>query len=366
MLSTNPKRFAVCIAALFLAGAGGRNAAGQATANAVGLFENHGDIGTVLHPGSATFDSATGTYTITGGGENMWATADAFQFVWKQASGDVSLAADIAFPTATGNPHKKAVLMIRQSLDADSPYVDAALHVVGLTSLQSRQEKGGATHEIGTEGESAVKLRLVKRGSDFYLYVARKGEELHLAGGSMRLELKEPFYIGLGVCSHDKDSVETAVFSNVSIAVPEPGKAKLYSTLETISVSSTDRRVVAVFPGRIEWASFTPDGNAVAFKKGKKILQIPTAGGQESPGDAKLVKKAHRGDEPSPDGLRQASLSYWGGTPTEATLSMKTVSDGKTKVLANLLAADGTLGEHPWSADGKRLVFVSYQMVPEE
>ena len=85
-----------------------------------------------------------------------------------------------------------------------------------------------------------MKLRLVKRGSDFYLYVARKGEELHLAGGSMRLELKEPFYIGLGVCSHDKDSVETAVFSNVSIGTPGNGKPKLFSTLETISVSSTD------------------------------------------------------------------------------------------------------------------------------
>lgn len=45
---------------------------------------------------------------------------------------------------------------------------------------------------------------------------------------------------------------------------------------------------------------------------------------------------------------------------------MKMVSENKTKVLANLLAARGTLGEHPWTADGKRLVFVSYQMVPEE
>lgn len=349
------------MAALLLAATGARNAACQ-----IGQFENQGDVGTVLREGSATFDSAAGTYTLKGSGENMWATADTFHFVWKQASGDIALGADVAFPTATGNPHKKAVLMIRQSLDADSPYVDAALHVVGLTSLQSRLEKGGATHEIGTEGEGAVKLRLVKRGSDFYLYVARKGEALHLAGGSTRLELKEPFYIGLGVCSHDKDALETAVFSNVTISSPEKGKAKLFSTLETISVSSTDRRVVAVFPERIEWPSYTSDGNAIAFKKGKKIVQLPAAGGGQSPGDPLLVKKARQGEKPSPDLQRQATLSYWGKTPAEATLSMKTPSSGQTKVLANLLAAQGTLGDHPWSPDGKRLVFVSYQMVPEE
>ena len=256
--------------------------------------------------------------------------------------------------------------MIRQSLDADSPYVDAALHVVGLTSLQSRQEKGGATHEIGTEGESAIRLRLEKHGSTFYMYVARKGEELHLAGGSIQLELKEPFYIGLGVCSHDKDAVETAVFSNVSIGIPAQGKLKLYSTLETISVSSTDRRVVGVFPGRIEAPSYTPDGNAIAFRKGRKVLQIPATGGGVSPGDPRLGKSPHQGAKPSPDALRQAVLSYWGQKPEEATLSVKTVSDGSVKVLAKLQAAKGTLSDRPWSSDGKRLTFVSYQMVPEE
>src|SRR5258708_39989936 len=90
----------------------------------VGIFENHADVGAVLHPGSATFDAATHTYTLTGSGDNMWLGTDAFQFVWKKVSGDVDLTADIAFATTTGNPHKKAVLMIRQSLDTDSVYAD--------------------------------------------------------------------------------------------------------------------------------------------------------------------------------------------------------------------------------------------------
>jgi len=35
----------------------------------VGIFENHSDVGTVLHPGSATFDSSKQTYTLTGSGD---------------------------------------------------------------------------------------------------------------------------------------------------------------------------------------------------------------------------------------------------------------------------------------------------------
>lgn len=68
----------------------------QATAP-IGIFEGHGDVGKVLHSGSATFDHASKTYTLSGSGENMWSTSDSFHFLWKKASGDLSLAADVWF-----------------------------------------------------------------------------------------------------------------------------------------------------------------------------------------------------------------------------------------------------------------------------
>ena len=108
----------------------------------VGIFESHADVGTVLHTGSIDYDASKHTYTISGSGENMWLAADAFQFAWKKVSGDVTLTADISFLNKSGNEHKKAVLMLRQSLDADSVYADVALHASGLTSLQFRDEKG--------------------------------------------------------------------------------------------------------------------------------------------------------------------------------------------------------------------------------
>jgi TolB protein len=53
-------------------------------------------------------------------------------------SGDVALSTDIEFVGSGGNPHRKAVLMIRQSLDADSVYADIARHGNGMTALQFR------------------------------------------------------------------------------------------------------------------------------------------------------------------------------------------------------------------------------------
>src|ERR1700690_1841204 len=90
----------------------------------LGIFEDHGDVGTVLNAGSAKYDAATGSYAISGSGENMWFAAEAFQFAWKKVSGDVTLTADVSFLGAGKEAHRKAVLMIRQSLDADSPYAE--------------------------------------------------------------------------------------------------------------------------------------------------------------------------------------------------------------------------------------------------
>ena len=33
----------------------------------------------------------------------------------------------------------------------------------------------------------------------------------------MRVSFSAPFYVGIGVCSHDKDAIEKAVFSNLEL-----------------------------------------------------------------------------------------------------------------------------------------------------
>src|SRR2546428_7478748 len=117
----------------------------------------------------------------------MWAAADAFQFVWKKVSGDMTLSATISFENTGGNPHKKAVLIFRQNLDADSVYADVALHASGLASLQYREEKGGLTHEIQSNISAPKRLRLARRGDYVYMSLAADSGEPQVAGGWLRI-----------------------------------------------------------------------------------------------------------------------------------------------------------------------------------
>src|SRR5208337_941473 len=93
-------------------------------------------------PGSASYDAATEQYTIHSAGYNIWYSRDEFRYLWKKMSGDVSLAADISFPNPKGFGDRKAVLIIRQSLDDDSKEAIVALHGEGMIHLAQRPEKG--------------------------------------------------------------------------------------------------------------------------------------------------------------------------------------------------------------------------------
>jgi hypothetical protein len=108
----------------------------------IGIFEGQSDVGGALVPGSSDYNAATKQYTISSAGYNIWYTRDEFRYLWKKMSGDVSLAADISFPDSAGFYDRKAVLIIRQSLDDDSKEAMVALHGGGLVHLAWRPRKG--------------------------------------------------------------------------------------------------------------------------------------------------------------------------------------------------------------------------------
>jgi len=173
------------------------------------VFEQHGDVGETPKHGDAVFEKAE--YRVTGGGANIWATTDAFHYVWKRVSGDVTMTADVRFIGAGAVAHRKAALMIRQTLDPGAAYADVAVHGDGLTSLQYRPAADAETQEVRSTAIAPGRIRLVRHGNDFTMYA---GEQ---ASGPVTVVLKDPVYIGLAVCSHDANVLETAVFSNVKI-----------------------------------------------------------------------------------------------------------------------------------------------------
>ena len=192
--------------------------------NDLGIFTSEGSVGTTPPGCKAHYDSAKGEYTITGGGANMWAASDAFYFVWKQVSGDVTLTADVQWVGTSSAEHRKAVLMVRQSLDPGSPYGDAVSHGNGLTSLQFRGATNEQTYQVIAADDGPSRLRIVKKGSRFTMYFGKPGEELKPSGPIEFVTLHDPFYVGLGVCSHVATTLETAIFSNVRLEETAPAK----------------------------------------------------------------------------------------------------------------------------------------------
>jgi TolB protein len=198
--------------------------AAAAQSNDLGIFTNEGSVGVTPSGCKAHYDSAKGEYTITGGGANMWAATDAFYFVWKKLSGDVSLTADIQWVGTSAAEHRKAVLMIRQSLDPGSSYADAVSHGNGLTSLQFRGAPNEQTYQVVAAEDGPSRLRIERKGVAIMMYSGKPGEELKATGPVEYITLKDPVYVGIGVCSHVATTLETAIFSNVKLEETAPVK----------------------------------------------------------------------------------------------------------------------------------------------
>jgi TolB protein len=328
----------------------------QAPAAQVGIFEAREDVGAVLHPGSTKYDASKGTYTISGSGENVWFAKDEYQFVWKKMSGDLALSADISFLGTGKNPHRKALLMIRQNLDTDSVYADVALHGVGMTSLQFRDEKGGLTHEVQATLSAPKHLRIEKRGKYFSMWLSGGDGPLQMAAGSPKVTLDGSFYVGIGVCSHEKDLIETAVFSNVKLAALEPTPADqttLYSTLEAVTVASTDRSVIYATPGRIEAPNWTHDGATLLFNRNGRIERMPAAGGTPQVIDTGFANRCNNDHGISPDG-QSLVISDQSQEPHKSLIYILPFAGGTPRRITQ----NSPSYWHGWSPDGKTLAFV--------
>ena len=321
----------------------------------VGLFEGHGDVGVVLHPGSAALDAGGRSYSLAGSGENMWFKQDAFHFAWKKATGDLALASDVAFVGKGVDPHRKACLMIRQSLDADSAYVDVAIHGDGLTSLQFRESKGATTHEVQANITGPRRLRIEKRGAYVRAFLATGGGEPVYSGAAVRITLQDPFYVGLGVCSHNKDVTEAATFSDVELASPPPastGKPVLYSSLETQAMASTDRRVVYLTPSRIEAPNWLKDGRTLLYNSGGRLYRISATGGEPEAVDTGFATRCNNDHGLSPDGSTLA-ISDQSQADRQSRIYTLPVGGGTPKLITPL----GPSYWHGWSPDGQTLAY---------
>ena len=330
--------------------------AGVATA-AVGQFEGQTDVGDACDigiPGSAVFDAAKNEYRITASGYNMWFNRDAFYFLYNRLEGDLMMAADINWVGQGKNPHRKAGWVVRQTLDANSPYIDAVVHGDGLIALQYRKVAGGTTYEVLRSIKAIVPIRLERNADTFTLSVAPDGKIFEPVG-SVSLALAHPVYVGLAVCSHEANVAETAIFSNVKLekqGVVNMNQRVLESTLETISIATGERKIIYRASEHFEAPNWSRDGKQLLFNREGKIYTIPIDGGLPQLLDTGEAVKCNNDHGLSPDGKFLAVSS--GHTPDSKSRICVLPSAGGT---ARLVTKQGPSFWHGWSPDGKTLAY---------
>jgi len=383
--------------------------AGGVHAEPVGLFTDVKDVGTVSRATEASFEPNTATYTIAASGDNIWAERDAFGFAWKPMSGDVAFSARIEIQGASAQEHRKAGLMLRQSLEPDSAYVDVVVHGNGLTSLQFRTETGGPTREIQCAREAPNAVRLEKRGDYVLLQLSDINGKFEPSGCAIKLVFGRVFYAGLAVCAHDNQAFETALFRHVSLGLLPKRSEIRTSAIEIIPLGSLDRRVIYRSKSRLDSPSFTGAGNAVCFREDGRLVYFsltahadPHLVGSENADDcdlahpltkspflvsqeikgghAQIVRRDARDAKPkrltadqysnwtprlSPGGESMVLISSNAppddGKPAAGDYLLRElpVDGGEPRELARFYGGPGALGPAPWSPDGKQLVFVS-------
>ena len=311
------------------------------------------DVGKVELPGSAQALPDKAGYRITGSGANIWNKEDAFHFVARKLSGDLVFRMDVAWEGEGKANHRKACAMVRQSLDADAPYADVAVHGDGLIALQYRKTKGGITLSVPTTIKAPATVKLERDGNVFTASVARQGQPFQPIG-AVTVELTDPVYAGLAVCSHNATVAETAIFSNVALTnrVPAKGETRVHeASLEIVSVDTGERRVVYRARDPFQAPNWSPDGKTFFLNQRGRMYTLPVAGGKLQVLDTGDAIRCNNDHGLSPDGRWLAISS----SHEDKVSKIYVVPAGGGA--ARRVTPQGPSYWHGWSPDSKTLAF---------
>ncbi len=190
-------------------------APGQKKQTPPGIFQGSDDIGHA-QPGTTRYDPGNASYEVRGGGNDVWAAADDFRFTWTRTSSEnASLSADVHVDAPVTYRLSKGMLMFRQSLDPGSPYADIAIHADGHITLQYRLVQGGETKDVTLPEHNVPHLTVVRHGDTITAYAQNATGSRTASPPSITVPMHGEIYVGLGVCSHNTDALQTVTFSKV-------------------------------------------------------------------------------------------------------------------------------------------------------
>jgi outer membrane protein assembly factor BamB len=173
------------------------------------------DIGQVS-PGPGSQTLSNGTWSISGGGGDIFGTSDSFHFAYQSLAADGSMSARVASQTST-NTWAKGGLMMRLTTDPGSPYYAVFATPGNGVVVQWRTAQGGTTTQVGTTGTVPVYLEITRTGTTFSAFTSTDGSSWTVVPGSTVTiaGLSGSLLRGFAVTSHDTGNLSTVVYDTV-------------------------------------------------------------------------------------------------------------------------------------------------------
>jgi len=178
--------------------------------------------------GGISYNAATNTYTMTGSGEDIWDVTDPrevgyhdeFHFAYKQLSGAGSIIAKLESLTNT-DAWAKAGVMIRETLDANSPHAMIVITPANGVAFQYRIDQADVSTNVQQADVSAPHwVRLKRTQNTFTADHSTDGQNWVSVEGDLPSTVDIPMsvntYIGLALTAHNPLATAEAVFSDVS------------------------------------------------------------------------------------------------------------------------------------------------------
>lgn len=231
---------------------------------------NSADIGSPATGGGA--GASGGTFTVTGGGTDIWNTSDQFHFAYTDLSGNGSIIARVTGMQNT-NTWAKAGVMFRGSTAANATFADVVATPGQGVSFQWRSSTGGNCGFTQVWGIAApVWVRLERTDDNFSGYYATTTAAPGSAdwiqiGSPVAIAMPALIKTGLAVTSHNASVSCTATFTDVSVADSTPEV-----TLATIDDGAAQRSMVrSVKVAFSEPVQLGTDAIRIRFSNGSTI-----------------------------------------------------------------------------------------------
>ncbi|MBN1411170.1 MAG: carbohydrate-binding protein [Spirochaetales bacterium] len=204
------------------------------------------DVGSVGAAGSCTYSN--GVFTVEGSGADIWNSADEFQYVHQQVSGDVTVTARVTSVENT-NSWAKSGVMIRETLTNSSTHAYMAFTAGNGPAFQRRTTTGGSSAHTAGSGSAPIYVRVTRSGNSFTGYTSTNGTSWTQVG-NVSISMSTIVYAGLAVTSHSDGTLCTAVLDNVSVtganvSTATPAPANTNSPAQTAASTATPTRTPA-------------------------------------------------------------------------------------------------------------------------